>query len=639
MSGNGIKEFVIVETQSPAYDGRSFGEVGQYERLSGYVVGAVDPRDPKNAELVNLDKAPRNGDGNVEYRADVCILRPMDSSKGNDWVFYEILNRGAKRVICRVNSGPALTTMDNADDAGTGYLMNEGYTVVWTGWQDDVTRDAGRMRADYPVATDGAAPITGACLEEFINEANDTAFLGALAYPAATLDRDGVTLTIRQRERDERQTPPGLSWRYLNDREIEITRPEGGAFDGGAIFEFIYTAKDPTVVGLAFASVRDIACFLRAKDDANPLAQNGAVPPKRSLLFGLSQSGRFVRDFLYQGFNEALAGGQVFDAAVPVIAGSRKTFINRAFTQPGRYQRQHEDHNYPGDQFPFTYRTLSDPISGLTDGILVRCDDTGVTPKIMHLDTDTEIWAARASLVVTDCEGRDIEQPDHVRVYLAAGLPHGWAIKPDPSAIQFPDSEITYGALLRPLLSALKDWVENDVAPPPSCFPSVGAGTLVPPDQESTGFPNIPGVAYSGIINGLRLADHSVIPPREGAAYPVLVSTVDSDGNGNAGLRHPALRVPRATLTGWNLRTKGHGEGEIYSTTGSRISFAETKAERLANRDPRPSIEERYADNADYAAKMRAVADAMVAEGLLLAEDADRIVAAARIGENVLTAA
>ena len=280
MSGNGIKEFVVVETQSPIYGGRSFGEVGQYESLSGYVVGAADPDDPKNAGLVNLDKAPRNSDGLVEYKTDVTILQPVDPSKGNDWMFYEILNRGQKRAICRVNSGPAVNTADTAGDAGTGYLMNEGYTIVWTGWQDDVTRDAGRMRADYPVATNGSAPITGACLEEFISEANQASFVGALAYPAANLDEE-ATLTVRLRERDDRQTPADLSWRYLDDRRVEITRPSGDAFDGGAIYEFIYTAKNPTVAGLAFASVRDVASFLRNKGADNPLAQDGTTAATR----------------------------------------------------------------------------------------------------------------------------------------------------------------------------------------------------------------------------------------------------------------------------------------------------------------------------------------------------------------------
>jgi hypothetical protein len=634
-----MKEFVITETESPTYGGRSFGSVGQYERLTGYAVGAVDPGDARNAGIVNIDKAPRNADGHVEYKADICILRPVDPAKANGWLFYEVLNRGSKRAVCRVNSAPATNSSSDADDAGTGFLMEEGYTILWSGWQDDVKDGDGRMRAHYPTATDGGTPITGLTLDETIDESNSKRIAKELIYPVATLDKEAATLTARVRERDTRQQPAGLDWRYIDDTHIEITRPDDPVFDAGTIFEFIYTAKNPRVTGLAFASHRDIADFLRggapdASGNANPMA---SAPLRRCTLFGISQSGRFVRDFLYQGFNQSVTGGRVFDAAVPVIAGSRKTQINMAFAQPGRYQRQHEDHSYPGDQFPFAYRELTDPISGLTDNLLARCEATGTTPKIMHFDTETEIWSARASLVVTDCEGNDIDQPDNVRVYLASGIPHGWAIPPNGTAMQMPDNELCYGALIRPLLVALQDWVENDTPPPASCFPSVAMGTLVTPGEA--GFPVIPGFAFEGTINGLCLMDYSSIPPAEGAAYPVLVSTVDGDGNATAGLRHPVLRVPRATLLGWNLRARGYSEGDIYSSIGGKIPFADTRAERLSRDDPRASIEERYPNNAGYAARMREETSAMVAEGLLLPEDADRIVAAAEAGENVLTAA
>ena len=634
-----MKEFVILETESPTFGGRSFGSVGQYERLTGYAVGAVEPGHERNAGIVNIDKAPRNADGKVEYRVDICILRPIDAAKSNGWLFYEVLNRGSKRAVCRVNSAPATNLSSSAGDAGVGFLMNQGYTILWSGWQDEVKTGDVRMRADFPVASNGSEAITGAALEEIIDETNSPVITRELVYPAASLNTGGATLTARVRERDERQQPAGLDWRYIDDRHIEITRPDDTAFDAGTIFEFIYTAKDPKVTGLAFASHRDIACFLRSgkPDDAgnpNPLAD---APPKRCNLFGISQSGRFVRDFLYQGFNQSLTGDRVFDAAVPVIAGSRKTQINMAFAQPGRYQRQHEDHSYPGDQFPFAYRELSDPISGLTDSVLARCDATGTTPKIMHFDTETEIWSARASLVATDCEGNDIEQPENVRIYLASGIPHGWAIPPNSTAMQMPDNELCYGALIRPLLVALKDWVESDTPPPPSIFPSVGAGTLVKP--ESVGFPEVPGLAFEGTINGLCLMDHTSIPPVEGPAYPVRVSAVDGDGNAVAGLRHPVLRVPQATLLGWNLRARGYGEGDIYSSIGGKIPFADTRAARLSRNDPRPSIEERYPTTADYVAKLRAETGAMVTEGLLLPDDAERIVAAAEAGENVLTAA
>lgn len=634
-----MKEFVITETETPTFGGRSFGSVGQYERLTGYAVGAVDPDDRRNAGIVNIDKAPRNADGHIEYRVDICILRPVDPEKSNGWLFYEVLNRGSKRAVCRVNSAPATNGSATADDAGTGFLMEQGYTLLWSGWQDDVKPGDGRMRADYPVATNDGAPITGRTLDETINESNSKTITKELIYPTASLETGDATLTARVRERDKRQTPAGLDWRFVDESHIEISRPDDPAFDAGTIFELIYTAKDPRVTGLAFASHRDIADFLRSgapdkSGNANPLA---AAPPQRLMLFGISQSGRFVRDFLYQGFNESVSGGRVFDAAVPVIAGSRKTQINMAFAQPGRYQRQHEDHCYPGDQFPFAYRELTDPISGLTDNLLARCEATGTTPKIMHFDTETEIWSARASLVVTDCEGNDIEQPDNVRVYLASGIPHGWAKAPNGTAMQLPDNELCYGALIRPLLVALKNWVENDVLPPNSCFPSVAAGTLVPPGEA--GFPEVPGLAFEGTINGLCLMDHTTIPPVEGAAYPVLVSAVDGDGNATAGLRHPVLRVPQATLLGWNLRSEGYGKGDLYSSIGGKIPFAETRAARMANDDPRPSLEERYPGEEDYIARLRAETDAMVSEGLLLAEDAARIVAAAAAGENVLTAA
>ena len=634
-----MKEFVVEEIESPTFGGRSFGTVGQYERLTGYTVGAVDPADRCNAGIVNLDKAPRNAEGLVEYKADICILRPVDPAKANGWLFYEVLNRGSKRAVCRVNSAPAVNTSHDADDAGDGYLMQQGYTLLWSGWQDDVKDGDGRMRADYPVATDGDAPLTGRTLDETIDETNARTITKELIYPAASMDKADASMSARVRERDERLQPAGLDWRYVDESHIEITRPDDPAYDAGTIFEFIYTAKDPKVTGLAFASHRDIACFLRsgapdASGNPNPLA---SAPPQRLMLFGISQSGRFVRDFLYQGFNEGADGGRVFDAAVPVIAGSRKTQINMAFAQPGRYQRQHEDHCYPGDQFPFAYRELTDPISGKTDNLLARCRATGTTPKIMHFDTETEIWSARASLVVTDCDGKDIEQPEDVRVYLASGIPHGWAKPPNGTAMQLPDNELCYGALIRPLLGALKAWVEDDTPPPDSCFPSVAAGTLVAP--LAAGFPEVPGFAFEGTINGLCLMDHVTIPPAEGAAYPVLVSTVDADGNATAGLRHPVLQVPQATLLGWNLRAKGFGEGDLYSSIGGKMPFAASRAERLAKGDPRPSIEERYPSNADYVARLRTVCDAMVAERLLLPEDADRIVAAAEAGGTVLTAA
>jgi hypothetical protein len=350
---------------------------------------------------------------------------------------------------------------------------------------------------------------------------------------------------------------------------------------------------------------------------------------RRALAFGISQSGRVVRDFVYLGFNQDLAGRQVFDAAVPLVAGSRRTFVNAAFAQPGRYPRQHEDHGYPDDQFPFTYPTLDDPISGKRDGILARATAAGVVPKVMHIDTDSEVWNARASLVVTDCRGNDIPMPDNVRVYLGAGLPHGAANPASPQVMQNRNNPISFGSMTRALLAAMVEWVDRGTLPPPSRFPSRAAGTLLPHGEAKVRFPTVPGVAYPSVYNVLHLLDHSAVPPREGPEYPVFIATTDADGNGDGGVRHPLLMAPVATHTGWNLRAKGYGEGELCSILGSMIPLAATRADRQKSGDLRPSLEERYPTRDAWVARLHAATDALVADRLLLPEDRDALLAAA----------
>jgi len=638
-----VKELIISEVESPTFEGMAFGDVGPYESIVGRALCEIDPAAPQNRGIVNLDKAPRNAAGLVEYDVDVYMLRPVDPGRGNGWLFYEVLNRGGKRSINRINNGSPSNTPRLKSDVGTGFLMNEGYTLVWTGWQGELAPAPGLMTARLPIAAHEDRPITGRTLEEFIDESDGPTFVGRLTYPAASLDRAEATLTIRERERDARATPPGLSWRYLDERRIEITRPPGRDYDKGAIYEFVYTARDPIVSGLAFASVRDIVSWLRSGEadgagNPNPMVRNGHNEVRRAMLLGISQSGRFVRDFLYQGFNQDLDGRQVFEAAVPIIAGSRKTFINYPFAQPGRYSRQHEDHCYPGDQFPFTYTSLTDPISGRTDDILAQCRETGTDPKIMHIDTDSEIWSARASLVVTDCEGRDIDLPANVRAYLAAGLQHGTPPRETFDKIGQPPNPVGYGALTRPLLVALKRWVEDGVEPPPSRFPRIADGTLVTLDEGRKRFPSIPGAPYPSVYNELRLMDHRFAPAEEGPAYPVFVSTTDADGNGDAGIRHPLLDAPTATHVGWNLRAPGHAAGELAGVIGSLIPFTRTGAEREASGDPRPSFEERYGDKAGFVKALREACDRLVGQGYFLREDADRLMAAAENGDDLYTA-
>jgi len=624
-----------IRKTEPAFGGTAFGNVGPYEKLTGWAIGELDPAHPQNREIVNLDQAPRNGRGLVEYRVEACLLRPVDPARGNGWLFYEVLNRGNKLAMSRVNNAPLGLYPNRLEDPGNGFLMRQGFTILWSAWQGDVPGSNDRMVAEFPVATDGGKPITGmsrdeiiadapgSVRDEFIQETSPTSFIATLSYPAASLDTAAASLTVRQRERDPRATPPGLAWRYLDERRIEVQRP-GAPYDRGAIYEFIYRARDPQIMGIAFASIRDIVSHLRREDRHI----------RRAVGFGISQSGRVIRDFVHQGFNQDLAGAQVFDAIVPVVAGSRRTFVNAPFAQPGRYPRQHEDHNYPDDQFPFTYPTIEDPISGKRDGILARATAAGVVPKVMHIDTESEIWSARASLVVTDCAGNDLAMPDNVRVYLGAGLPHGAANPPTAGVIQNRGNAISFGSMTRALLAALVQWVDHGVPPPPSRFPSRTAGTLVPHAEARAKFP----LPYPAVYNELRLLDHSVLPPKEGPAYPVFIATTDADGNGEDGVRHPLLMAPVATHTGWNLRAAGYGEGELYSIVGSLIPFAATKAERQKNGDPRPSLEERYGSREAWAAKLGEATAQLVEQRLLLPEDLEALLGAAEKSWEVYSA-
>ncbi|QGZ65634.1 alpha/beta hydrolase domain-containing protein [Paraburkholderia acidisoli] len=644
----GITRFEVLSRQ-PVFDGMRFGEngaVGEYELLSGLAHGALDPAHALNREIALIEHAPRNAQGLVEYRVDFHIYKPVDLARGNDWLFYEYLNRGTQRGIVRINNAPVVALPTRADEIGNGFLMHEGYSIVWTAWQGNVEPGGGRMLAQFPVATRAGAPIVGKGWEEFVLDAPDS-IRGAivqeldaqrcvltLSYPAADLDVSRARLSVRQHERDARldATQAGFAWRYLDAQRIEIERLPACTLDRGAIVEFVYDARDPVVMGLGYASVRDVIAFLKhAKHDThgtpNPLALADDKPPARALGFGLSQSGRVLRDFLWQGFNESLEGGRVFDAAVPIIAGSRKAWVNAPFSQPGRYSRQHEDHGFLGDQFPFAYATLHDPVSGKTDGVLARARASNTAPRLMHLDTDSEVWSARASLVVTDCEGKDLPADPDVRFYLATGVPHGDYPLPNAAStpvVRYATNPLTYGAPLRALFVAMRAWVDEGVEPPESRFPSHAEGTWWPLDRFVERFESATGLVGPRVLNALRLLDHSSVPPHEGAPYPVFVPAVDVDGNGIAGIRPPFVAAPLGTHAGWALRAPGYAEGALYSVYGSYVPFARA-ADAMLDGDRRAPFEQRYASPEAWRVALLAAAYELAAGRLMLASDVQQL--------------
>jgi hypothetical protein len=475
------------------------------------------------------------------------------------------------------------------------------------------------MRLDVPIVEG----LTGTSREEAIFEDHETSSKITLSYPASDLDPAKARLTVRERPGDARETPPGLTFRYLSPTEIEIERPQG--FSGGAIYEFVYPAKDPKVLGLGFAATRDIVSFLRGANgpqDENPLAANAAVAVEHAYGLGISQSGRFLRDMLYQGFNRDEAGNQVFDGLMPHIAGSRKTFTNYRFAQLGRYSRQHEDHAFPGDQFPFTYAGMTDPVSGAQGGLMEACKASDTCPRIIHVDTDAEGYQARATLLTTTPGGEPVDLDPGVRLFYIVGAPHFSPFGAEPEATetcQLLSNPLHVGGPERALLLALDAWVSEGTEPPESRYPGISEGSAVLPAEVD--FPAIPGVAFEGTYNVLHVMDHATVPPKPGAAYEVRLPQVDEDGLALDGVRLPTVAAPLGTYLGWNLRKEGFAEGELCSLTGSFIPLPRDAAERERTGDPRRSIAERWPDAQAYKGAVQAAAEELVSQRLLREAD------------------
>lgn len=638
---------IEIKRVEPAFGGMTFGETGAYRKIVGRAHGKVDPGDSRNAGIVNIEKAPTDTDGLVAYACDFCLLMPAELHRGNGALFYDVVNRGSKVALHCFNDAPrdregpmamAVNDPSLAVDAGNGFLMRRGFSILWSGWQGaGVMGGADLLAAQLPVATDKGEPIVGLSREEYVFEHAQTPVAAGLSYPAARLNKDECTLTVRQNARDPRKPIGPEHWRFVSATQIEINRPDG--FDASAIYEFIYPARDPIVMGLGFAAVRDLIAFFRHASvdeagNANPLAPEGAVGIDRALAFGMSQAGRFLRDFLYQGFNQDLTGRKVFDGLMPSNTGARRAFINHGFAQPGRFARQHEDRLFPHDQFPFTYATTADPVSGRTDGLMARCAATGTCPKIVQTESSSDFFHGRSSLLVTDGKGRAVPIPDGVRLYHFASTQHGGGAMAAYAHMfpfaKYPLNPADFPEVHRALLLALDCWVAEDVPPPPSRFPNVGDGSLVSADAASYGFPAVPGVHYPGRVNGLSELDHSCQPPLPipGHDYVVMVPAIDEDGNEAGGIRVPDIAVPRATHTGWASRAAGFAEDELLAL-GACFPFAATREERLASGDPRLSLEERYPEPADYVHQVAQAAEQLRADGLLLAEDVERIVARA----------
>ena len=649
---------IVIEKREPFAGGHEFGVTGAYEKLVGKAYGEVDPKSPLNKIIVDLDKAPRNSRGKVEYWTDIFILKPVDTSRGNGKIFYDAPNRGSKRILMFLNDAPENNDPSTLKDAGNGFLMRQGYTIVWSGWQGDLTPGEDFLVMGVPVATNNGKEIVRMFRTEIVVTREGvmsrpvSADNRVMSYEAATTDKSRASLTVREKSYDPRTPVPSSEWEFAacktnqetGKAEIKPSTKDLCLLSGykpGYVYEFIYPAKNPMVLGLGFAAVRDLVSFLRYKlmdegGNPNPLALiSKETGVRKAYAWGRSQSGRFLRDLVYHGFNEDESHRQVFEAVSPHAAGGGRLFLNYEFARPVTSSQQHTNQLDP-EIFPFAYNVLKDPQTGREDGILKR---PKTDPYIVHTQTATEYWQKRGSLAHTDGKGKDLAIPKNARIYFVASAQHNTPFGSIPGRAQCQQltNPMPIGDALRALIIAMDRWATEGTPPPLSQIPRVSDGTLVASNPKKSGFPEIPGVRYNGLYNRQLFLDYGpnllrgeidTHPPRpvKDGEFKILVPKVDADGNDVAGIRLPAIRVPVATHTGWNLQRKGLAEDELCGLLGSYIPFSKTKEERGKTGDPRLALAERYKDQADYVRQVSRAARTLVDERLLLAEDAERII-------------
>ncbi len=596
---------VTIASRSTVANGQPFGTTGPYEKLTGSIEFALDPGNPQNTRIVDLDRADRAQDGRVHFTADLVVLRPADPAKGNGVLLFEVVNRGRIGLLSRFNSAPGTVDPAAPADFGNGYLMREGYTLVMVGWEFDIP--SGTIRLEAPRVD----AIVDSLRVNFIldRKAAEASLDDAPMYRPENPTDPASTLTVRDHYWDMPTPIARTRWRFVTDTTGPPRVALDGGFEPGRMYEVTFKARGARVVGTGLAAIRDAASAFRYRTDL-------PIQGKAAYAFGVSQVGRFLRQFLYEGFNADERGRRVFDAVWSHIAGSARGMFNERFGMPVAGSVL-----LTPTRFPFT--TDEQSFDG-ERGSLLQLYKPEQRPKLFFTNTPVEYWGGgrAAALIHTSADGkRDLPVPDNVRIYLLAGTQHGEASFPPARARgQQIDNPVPQREVMRALLRGLHEWTSRGVAAPESRYPKLADGTLTP--VASIRFPTIPGVADPRVIPGPGQVRNGRVQ-----MLPYLVPQVDVDGNDIAGIRVPDVAVPVATNTGWNFRSPSvGGPTEIYNLLGSYVPFALTKAEREARRDPRPSIAERYRNREDYIAKLRAAAEDLVTRRYLLAEDVDNVV-------------
>lgn len=657
-----VTKIVVDAKASPAFNGEAFGAAGTYETLAGRAFGELDPADPHNAIIQDIRNAPRNARGMVEYMATFQIVKPVDMSRSSRLMWHDVPNRGGRLTIVpqeRATGDIGLSSGWQGDNSGaTAPAANNDYVVV-------------------PAAKNAdGSPITGRVLARILNASGKDSkpmivHSNPVPYKPATLDTAQASLTTHASETIDGVigltatiAPADWAWAKCSATSPFPGTPDAtqiclkNGFDPNLLYQVVFTAQDPPVLGVGFAAFRDVSSFFRnaAQDDAgtpNPIA-NGV---SWTITRGNSQSGNYIRAFLHLGFNQDEAGRQVYDGAWPIIAG-RRVSLNQRFAMPDGVLKLYE----PGSEGPQWWGPWPDAVRGLpTAGILDRCVATKTCPKIIEHFGSAEVWGLKLTPEwVGTAADADIPLPDNVRRYYIPSTQHGGGVggftttlaaAPACPSVGYgegllPANPVPHTQTVNAIRAHFRDWVMKGTSPPPSRYPTLASGNLVDPTKEAMGFPKLPGLPATlptGLVNPIldydfgpefNYADgtgvQTVVPPGIKRVIKTKVPRVDADGNELGGVPVVLRDVPLGTYLGWNLTAAGFHKGKICNYAGGMVPFARTKTERLINEDTRLSLEERYGTHAGFVTAVQAAAQKAVSEGFLLPTDANLLVAAAQ---------
>jgi len=632
---------VEISSRNDVLNGISFGNAGGYERILGRIYYSVSVSNPRNVRIVDLKNAVNLKNGEVEFSADFIAVRPKDPHKSNGAILLENPNRGYGRIISLVDGGD----WDLSRDAGDAWLLRNGFTIVSLGWQWDAP-GADSLKLYAPIAKENGKTITGLLRGDLMPSKVMpelplghliTGRMGGMEYPVAAPDDPRNVLTVRDSREATRTMIPRDQWQFAqtidgklvpSNRHIHLN----SGFQPGKIYEYVYVVADPVVAGLGFAVFRDFASYAKHATDA-------VTPAQRVIAEGISQNGRFLRDFLYEGFNADEEGHIALDGVLAHVAGAGRGDFNYRFAQPSRDAQPTSSVFFPTDIFPFTDEPETDPATGQKEGLLDRSVAEKVAPKIFFSNTSYEYWGRACALIHITPDGKkDAAISDSVRIYHFTGLQHFSGPFPPAKGSgdllgQEPQSPLPVKYFWRSMICNMDAWIRGVTLPPASSYPKIADGTLVPLSDYA--FPAIPSVnrpheANAGYVldfgPGWRDGILSLEPPKIIETFPVLVPQVDTDGNERDGVRLPEVTVPLATYASWNLRDASIGApDQRVSFEVSYIPFPENAADREKTGDPRRSVAERYSGREDYLRQFTRALDELVKQRWILPEDRDAV--------------